>query len=170
MQVYVLTFITCYVFFYRYVSSIQYFLVVMASKLLVILIRDVKLTQIKDDQLKLIFDYILVDVLDPLKQTTAFGLLAAVLGRKLVSPDLHDIMMKLIEMSIQSHSQQVRQSAKMAVITYVANYDLKKKLGRVLDVYTAQLSYEVEVGRLMAADAIRSIIITLGSILFLDIC
>ena len=134
----------------------------MASKLLVILIRDVKLTQIKDDQLKLIFDYILVDVLDPLKQTTAFGLLAAILARKFSSPDLHDIMMKLVEMSIQSHSQQVRQSAKMAVVTYIANYDLKKKLGRILDVYTAQLSYEVEVGRLMAADAIRSIIITIG--------
>ena len=49
----------------------------------------------QDDQLKMVFDYILVDVLDPLKQTTAFGLLSAVLSRKLVSPDLHDIMLKL---------------------------------------------------------------------------
>ena len=31
----------------------------MASKLLVVLVRDVKLTQIQDDQLKLVFDYIL---------------------------------------------------------------------------------------------------------------
>ena len=70
-------------------------LVVMASKLLVVLIRDVKISQIKDDQLKFVFEYILVDVLDPLKQTTAFGLLSAVLSRKLVSADLHDIMLKL---------------------------------------------------------------------------
>lgn len=138
------------------------FTVVMASKLLAVLIRDVKLTQVRDDQLKLVFEYILVDVLDPLKQTTAFGLLSAVLGRRLVSPDLHDVMMRLVEMSIQAHSAQVRQSAKAAVMTYVANYELKKKLGRVIDVYVAQLGYEVETGRLMAADALKSIITTLG--------
>ena len=65
-------------------------------------------------------------------------------------------------MSITSNSSTVRQSAKAAVITYVGNYDLKKKLGRVIDLYLAQLGYEVEAGRLMAADAIKSIITTLG--------
>ena len=134
----------------------------MASKLLVVLVRDVKLTQIQDDQLKLVFDYILVDVLDPLKQTTAFGLLSAVLSRKLVHPDLHGVITKLAEMSIQSHSTQVRQAAKSAVVSYVSNYELKKKAGTIIDLYVAQLGYQVETGRLMAADTLKSIISTMG--------
>jgi len=101
--------------------------------------------------------------LDPLKQTTAFGLLSAVLGRKLISPDLHDIMVKLVEMSIQANTNQIRQSAKSAVITYLANYDVKKKLSQIIDLYLAQLGYELETGRLMAADAIKSIITALGT-------
>jgi len=137
-------------------------LVVMASKLLVILIRDVKIGQMSEEQLKLLFQYILVDVLDPLKQTTAFGLLSAVLTRRIVSPDLHDIMMRLVEMSIQSHSSQVRQSARAAITTYVANYDLKKKLNKLVDTYVAQLDYAVETGRLVAAESLKSIISIIG--------
>lgn len=65
-------------------------------------------------------------------------------------------------MSIISHSPSVRQSARAAVMTYLANYDLKKKLGRVIDLYLAQLGYEEESGRLVAAEAVRTIITTLG--------
>ena len=51
------------------------------------------------------------------------------------------------------------------MISYVANYELKKKLGNVIDLYVAQLGYEVEAGRLIAADAIKSIIIAKSKLL-----
>ena len=52
----------------------------------------------------------------------------------------------------------MRQCAKTAVLTYIANYDLKKKLAAILDFYVGQLAYDLESGRLMAADCLRAVI------------
>jgi hypothetical protein len=52
----------------------------------------------------------------------------------------------------------MRQCAKTALLTYIANYELKKKLSLILDFYVSQLNYEQESGRLTAAEIIRSII------------
>ena len=104
-------------------------LVIIASKLLVVLIRDVELTQLDQTHLKTVLDYVVTDVLDPFKSTTAFGLLSAILTRKLEtsSTELHDVMIKMVELSIQSNSAQTRQAARSTVISYVSNYNLKKK-------------------------------------------
>jgi hypothetical protein len=48
-----------------------------------------------------VLDYVLMDVFDPLKQTTAFGLLSAVMGRRLASDSIFEVIMKLAELSIQ---------------------------------------------------------------------
>jgi len=138
-------------------------LVVIASKLLVVLIRDVELTQLSEMHLKTVFEYVSIDVLDPLKATTAFGLLTAVIGRKLHSPELHDIILKIMELSIQSSSSQTRTAARSVVVAYVSNYNLKKKLGKVFEFFVGQLNYELEFGRLSACEMLRSLIATLGS-------
>jgi len=135
-------------------------LVIIASKLLVVLIRDVELTQLDQTHLKTILDYVVTDVMDPFKSTTAFGLLSAILARKLEtsSTELYDVMIKMVELSIQSNSGQVRQAARSTVISYVSNYNLKKKLGKVIDLYCSQLGYEMESGRLSASESLRSIL------------
>jgi len=140
-------------------------LVVIASKLLVVLIRDVELTQLDQTHLKTILDYVVTDVLDPFKSTTAFGLLSAILTRKLEtsSTELHDVMIKMVELSIQSNSAQTRQAARSTVISYVSNYNLKKKLGKLIDLYCSQLGYELESGRLSASESIRSVLSVLHS-------
>jgi U3 small nucleolar RNA-associated protein 20 len=51
----------------------------------------------------------------------------------------------------------MRQSAKAALLAYITNYELKKKLANVLDFFVGQLGYELESGRLMAADCLRAI-------------
>eukprot|EP00092_Neocalanus_flemingeri_P037576 GFUD01040911.1.p1 GENE.GFUD01040911.1~~GFUD01040911.1.p1 ORF type:complete len:2557 (+),score=666.17 GFUD01040911.1:40-7710(+) len=135
-------------------------LVIIASKLLVVLIRDVELTQLDQTHLKTILDYVVTDVMDPFKSTTAFGLLSAILTRKLEtsSTELHDVMLKMVELSIQSNSSQTRQAARSTVISYVSNYNLKKKLGKMIDLYCSQLNYEMESGRLSASESLRSVI------------
>ena len=139
-------------------------LVVIASKLLVILIRDVELTMLDQKHLKTVLTYVVNDVLDPFKATTAFGLLTAILNRRLEtdSTELHDVMIKMIELSVQSTSGQTRQAARATVLTYVKNYNLKKKLARLLDLYTAQLGYEHEYGRLSAAESIKLLVGAMG--------
>jgi len=135
-------------------------LVIIASKLLVVLIRDVELTQLDQTHLKTILDYVVTDVMDPFKSTTAFGLLSAILTRKLEtsSTELHDVMVKMVELSIQSNSAQTRQAASSTVMSYAANYNLKKKLGKLIDLYCSQLNYELESGRLSASESLRSLI------------
>jgi len=53
----------------------------------------------------------------------------------------------------------MRQCAKSAILTYIANYNLKKKLAAILDFYVSQLAYDLESGRLMASDCLRAIIV-----------
>ena len=138
-------------------------LVVVASKLLVVLIRDVELTQLDQNHLKTILDYVVTDVMDPFKSTTAFGLLSAIVGRNLASPELHDVMLRMVELSVQSTSGQTRAAARSTVVSYVTNYNLKKKLGKLLELYAGQLGYELVFGRLAAAESLRSLVPVLGS-------
>ena len=140
-------------------------LVIIASKLLVILIRDVELTKLDQNHLKTILTYVTNDVLDPFKATTAFGLLTAILNRRLETDttELHDVMIKMIELSIQSTNVQTRQAARSTVISYVKNYNLKKKLQKVLDIFCAQLGYEHEFGRLSASDGLKGLIGVIGT-------
>jgi U3 small nucleolar RNA-associated protein 20 len=79
----------------------HYDLVATASKLLVVLIRDIQTSRLEEEQLQQVLDYVLLDVMDPLKQTTAFGLLSAIMGRRLASESLFQVVMKLAELSIQ---------------------------------------------------------------------
>jgi len=51
----------------------------------------------------------------------------------------------------------------MGIMAYVTNYNLKKKLAKVLDFFANQLSYEMESGRLSAAETLRSLISSLGT-------
>ena len=57
-------------------------------------------------------------------------LLSVIVARKLVSPELHDVMLKMVELSMQHSSAQTRAAAWGVVVAYVANYGLKKKLGK----------------------------------------
>jgi len=137
-------------------------LVVIASKLLVVLIRDVELTCLDQNHLKTVLDYVVTDVMDPFKATTAFGLLTAIVSRKLKSPELHDVMLKMVELSVQSDSVQTRTTARSVVTSYVANYSLKKKLGKLVDMYAGQLTYEVVSGRVAAAESLKVLMATVG--------
>merc|ERR1719228_1088457 len=137
-------------------------LVVIASKLLVVLIRDVELTCLDQNHLKTVLDYVVTDVMAPFKATTAFGLLSAIVSRKLKSPELHDVMLKMVELSVQSDSVQTRTTARSVVTSYVANYSLKKKLGKLVDMYAGQLTYEVVSGRVAAAESLKVLMTTVG--------
>ena len=138
-------------------------LVVIASKLLVVLIRDVSLTQLDANHLKTVLDYVVTDVMDPFKATTAFGLLGAIVQRKLVSEELHEVVLRMVELSVRHDSGQTRAAARAIVTAYVANYALKKKLGKLLDVYAGQLGYEAAAGRAAAALALGGLVVAVGA-------
>jgi hypothetical protein len=122
-------------------------LVIAAFKAMTVVLRDVKQAQISEDELKLLLGYVEEDIHDYQRQLTAFPLLRAILGRKLVVEDIHKLMYKIAQLSVTSDSDTTRQQCRQAVVHYIMDYPLGKKLKRILDFYVCNLSYDDQNGR-----------------------
>ena len=87
-------------------------------------------------------------------------LVQAILGRKLVVEDIHKLMYKIAQLSVTSDSDTTRQQCRQvpihsflhshilrlfnstqAVVHYIMDYPLGKKLKRILDFYVCNLRY-----------------------------
>jgi len=126
-------------------------LVKVATSLLAVLIRNHNLTQIKDDQIKIVFEFVLIDVMDPIKQSNAFGIINAILSRRIIHEDLHNLMMKLAELIIfHAEDNSLCQNVRSSLLSYIGKYELNEKLGDILDFFVAQLKYDQDSGRIAA--------------------
>lgn len=135
-------------------------LVVAAFKMVAILVRDVRYYNIETDQLKSLLLYAEQDLHDYERQATAFGLLKAIISRKLIIPEIHDVMKKVSELSITSELPHVRQHCRQVFHHFLLDYPLGKKLDIHLAFYLSQLNYEGRPGRESALEMIHSIIST----------
>lgn len=77
-------------------------------KALTILVKNVDYHQISNEQLEVLLGYAEVDIHDHMRQAVAFNLLKAVISRKFSSDGVTGVIKKLLELSIQSDSQNVR--------------------------------------------------------------
>ncbi|XP_046606050.1 small subunit processome component 20 homolog [Neodiprion virginianus] len=133
-------------------------LVTAAFKCMSVLVRDVKDFTINSEQLKILILYAEQDLHDYDKQGTAFTLLRAILSRKLIVPEMHDVMEKVAKLSVTSELDHVRQQARSIFHIFLMEYPLGKFLEKHLSFYLTQLSYEVKSGRLSALEMIHGII------------
>ncbi|XP_066264950.1 small subunit processome component 20 homolog [Branchiostoma lanceolatum] len=132
-------------------------LVVTCFKALTVLIRDVKYYSVDNDQLRVLLQYAEQDILDYTRQATAFTLLKAILSRKLVVPEMHDVMGRIAELSIKSELDNVRVQCRQVFGKFLIDYPLGKKLHRHLEFYVRQLNYNVEAGRESALEMIATV-------------
>ncbi len=77
-----------------------------------VLVRDVHYHKINSKQLQVLLGYAEQDIHDYTRQATAFTLLKAILSRKLVVPEMHDVMQKVQQLSINADSDHVRRQAR----------------------------------------------------------
>lgn len=98
------------------------------------------------------------DLHDSDKQATAFGLLRAIIKRKLVIPEMHSVMEKVATLSVTSELETVRKQARSVFYSYLVDYPIGKKLAKHISFYTTQLSYELQPGRLSVLEMIYSIV------------
>lgn len=122
------------------------------------LIRDVKCFNADKERLKVLLLYAEQDLHDPDRQATAFGLLRAIIARRLSSPELHATMEKVSELSVISELDHVRVQARLVCLQYVLEYPLGKKLNRFVAFYISQLSYELQSGRESALEMIQNFV------------
>ncbi|KAK2574916.1 hypothetical protein KPH14_002607 [Odynerus spinipes] len=133
-------------------------LVMTAFKCMSVLVRDVKHFTISTDQLKILLLYAEQDLHDSDKQATAFGLLKAIIKRKLVVPEMYTVMEKVAALSITSELEHVRLQSRNVFYSYLIEYPLGKHIDKHIAFYLFQLGYEMQYGRMSALQMIHNII------------
>ncbi|XP_053970584.1 small subunit processome component 20 homolog [Hylaeus volcanicus] len=133
-------------------------LVMAGFKCMSVIVRDVKHYTISIDQLKVLIMYAEQDMHSSDKQATAFGLLKAIIARKMVFPEMSAVMEKVAALSITSELEHVRQQSRSVFYSYLMEYPHGKQLNKHIAFYLTQLSYEMQPGRLSALEMLYSIV------------
>ena len=99
--------------------------------------------------LKFVLNWAFTDLEESAQEQNAFSLLRAIIGRRLIAPEIYDLMERVQELMIRSQSHQIRQLASAVLLQFFLDYPLgKKRLDQHLQFLLANLSYEHESGRL----------------------
>lgn len=136
----------------------NYDLVMAAFKCTSVILRNVKHFTISADQLKLLIIYAEQDLHDSERQATAFGLLRAIISRKMIVPEMYDVMHKVAILSVTSELDHVKLQSRQVFFSYLIDYPLGNKLKDHINFYTTQLNYELQPGRISVLEMIHSIV------------
>lgn len=136
----------------------NFHLVKNAFKAMVSLLRFAKYFTVTTDQLKALLLYVEQDLHSMDKQTFAFTLLKAIVSRKLIVPEMHEVMNKVGQLGIVSELSSVREESRIVFLNYLMDYPLGIKVERHLKFFIKQLNYELMSGRESAILMLQGIV------------
>lgn len=131
--------------------------------LLVMLLRHAN-TTISNDQLKMLLQCPLFIDLESSSTTIALSLLKAIVKRKLLVPDLYDLVTRVARLMVTSQALPIRQQCGQVLLQFLLDYPLgAKRLQQHLDFLVANLSYEHTSGREAVLEMLHVIILKFPS-------
>ncbi|XP_068162452.1 small subunit processome component 20 homolog [Antennarius striatus] len=125
----------------------NYHLVQNCFKSITILVKNIRSNSISEVQLQVLLGYAEEDIYDQSRQATAFGLLKAILSRRLIVPEMEEVLKKVAKLSVNGSNAMIRIHCRQIYLKYLLDYPLGKKLKGHLEFVVSQLQYEHDTGR-----------------------
>ena len=135
-------------------------LVQVAFKSLATILRDGPPVQVKEKDLVYLIELLSPDLEDPSRQASVFTLLRSIVARKLVVPEIYDLMEKVSEVSVTSQSAQVQELCRGVLLQFLLDYPQGKgRLRSQMAFFAKNLSYEYESGRTSIMELLGAVIV-----------
>ncbi|KAG1731833.1 armadillo-type protein [Suillus paluster] len=117
-------------------------------KALASILRECEAAQAKEKDLLFLIEFVSPYLEDPDRQGTVFALLKAVVARRLIVPELYDVMADVSAILVTSQSAQTRESARSLLLQFLLDYPQGSgRLQTTLGFFARNLSYEHASGR-----------------------
>ena len=111
-------------------------------------------------QLRFLLGWSFTDLEEGAQRQTAFTLLRAILARKLMLPEVYDLMERVQELIVRSQSSQIRQLAASSLLVFLLDYPLSpQRLQSHVQFLLTNTSYEHESGRESALHMLSTILL-----------
>ncbi|GMT16673.1 hypothetical protein PFISCL1PPCAC_7970, partial [Pristionchus fissidentatus] len=108
-------------------------------------------------RIEILLSFIHSDLLETHKQATAFTLLKAIVQREIRHPELKTIIRRVEELSVQAEIDYVRAHCRQLLLLFIGSHPDGMKVEDHINFLLAQLSYEMEDGRLSAIDTLHAL-------------
>ena len=131
-----------------------------AVKLLTALLRNCPLYAPSEPQIQRLIPVVFGEIEDAVAQrATTFGLLKAIVARRLVVPEVYDLMERVLKLMVKSQGASVQQSAGALGLQYLLGYPLgDRRLRHHLDFLVVNLEYQHPTGRAAALDLLQALV------------
>ncbi|KAG0701153.1 armadillo-type protein [Suillus ampliporus] len=111
-------------------------------------LRECEAAQVKEKDLLFLIEFVSPYLEDPDRQGTVFALLRAIVARRLIVPELYDVMADVSAILVTSQAAQTRESARSLLLQFLLDYPQGSgRLQTTLGFFARNLSYEHASGR-----------------------
>lgn len=130
-----------------------------AFKSLATILRECPSSNVKETDLLFLLEILTPDLEEPSHQASAFALLRAIVSRKLVVPELYDLMTTISSILVTSQSPHTRESARSLLLQFLLDYPQGSgRLQTTLTFFARNLSFEHVSGRLSVLELLHAVI------------
>ncbi|KAI6117784.1 armadillo-type protein [Pisolithus thermaeus] len=135
-----------------------------AFKSLATILRECPSSNVKETDLLFLLEILTPDLEEPSRQAGAFALLRAIVSRKLVVPELYDLMTTVSSIVVTSQSPHTREAARSLLLQFLLDYPQGSgRLQTTLTFFARNVSFEHVSGRLSVLELLHAVITKLDA-------